>query len=1007
MDGSQSEAKFSLYRILGAAIAGASLLLLAVFWQTAPSRAATAPSAITYQGRLLVNNLNATTTQSIQLRLYDSLALDSGNLLYTASGTLASPLALSVTPTSGLFSVDLGGTGTNSLSPDIFQNNQSVYLEVRVGSETLSPRKQITAAPFAFNATYLNGVAATSTASSSTYIPISDSGGNFIFNAVSTTGSFFTTGTFRTLGGTTGMGISVSSTSVTNTIISYFTSGNEGNALVFDTDRTITRNDVYIWRNNRVDIMRINVSGSIYMPTNNTGINIARADGTFPPWAQLAYTSANNTQLNNAAQTGNIHIQNTNDVGSIMFITSINTSTRMVVTASGTVGIGTVGPNMLLTIRNGALGIGNGTTSSSLEHNLFTIASSTSNAQGLFRVDSSGNISASGTLRTFGGVAGVGVSVSSTSATNTLISYFTSGNKGNALVFDTNQAITSGGWPPVDATQLYAWRNGGSEVMAITASGSLFLPNNQGISFADNGGERPSNAQFVYTNAHNTQVNNSEPTGNIHIQNTNNVGSIMFITSSNTSTRMVVTASGTVGIGTVGPNMLLTIRNGALGIGNGTTSSSLEHNLFTIASSTSNAAGLFQVNSSGSVSASGTFRVYGNLRGDVGLGIATAEGFNNVATTTLTLYTTTTNPGNSLVFNTNQTITSSTAALYSWRNNGFRLMSLSASGTLDVYGAIAAMSATVGTPGAPGDIAERVDISPTEASLAGGDLVVPDPNYPDTYGKSTAPYQTTLIGVISESPTIVVGNGKTKKTATLALTGRVPVKVSAENGSIQIGDRLTSSAQPGIAMKATRPGPTIAIALEPFDQPGVGKVLGFVQSGYYDPNQPTIAGITAAALASTGSWFAEFTNWLRAVGLTIEQGVLRIAEVITDKLTAQRVTTRELCVDDVCITKDQLRELLNRNQLQSAAPSIIDSSSVPAVSTESTSVTSSAAASAVAPASSTADSAATAPAPGAGSASAPAEPSSPASETTAPAAATPESSVATPSPEPAGAVNGP
>ncbi|MSU75661.1 MAG: hypothetical protein EXS55_04060 [Candidatus Magasanikbacteria bacterium] len=161
-----------------------------LFSQQNARAAAAPPSILTYQAKLLANGLAATTTQSVYLILYD--ALTSGNVIYTAAGTIGAPSALSLTPSSGLFSVDLGGSGTNSLSPDIFANNAGAYLEIRVGAETLSPRKQITAAPYAFNSVYLNGVAATSTASSSTYIPVSDSVGNFSFNRVTSTGAYVT-----------------------------------------------------------------------------------------------------------------------------------------------------------------------------------------------------------------------------------------------------------------------------------------------------------------------------------------------------------------------------------------------------------------------------------------------------------------------------------------------------------------------------------------------------------------------------------------------------------------------------------------------------------------------------------------------------------------------------------------------------------------------------------------------------------------------------------------------
>jgi len=52
------------------------------------------------------------------------------------------------------------------------------------------------------------------------------------------------------------------------------------------------------------------------------------------------------------------------------------------------------------------------------------------------------------------------------------------------------------------------------------------------------------------------------------------------------------------------------------------------------------------------------------------------------------------------------------------------------------------------------------------------------------------------------------------KFAPIALAGRVPVKVDASFGAIEIGDSLTSSPISGVAMKATDGGPVIGMALE-------------------------------------------------------------------------------------------------------------------------------------------------------------------------------------------------
>ena len=63
----------------------------------------------------------------------------------------------------------------------------------------------------------------------------------------------------------------------------------------------------------------------------------------------------------------------------------------------------------------------------------------------------------------------------------------------------------------------------------------------------------------------------------------------------------------------------------------------------------------------------------------------------------------------------------------------------------------------------------------------------------------------------------------------MALTGRVFVRCSSENGAIQPGDLLTTSPTPGHAMRATEviPGTIFAKALEPLDH-GSGMILVMV-----------------------------------------------------------------------------------------------------------------------------------------------------------------------------------
>jgi len=135
------------------------------------------PAIITYQGKLLENDTSVTTTKSMSFVLYTELT--GGDAVYTAAGVTSTPTstAVSVTPSRGVFSIDLGGGGTNALPRTIFQENEALYLEVWVGGQALTPRKQLTSAPYAFNSQYLLGLTTTSTASETTYIPHTNSSG--------------------------------------------------------------------------------------------------------------------------------------------------------------------------------------------------------------------------------------------------------------------------------------------------------------------------------------------------------------------------------------------------------------------------------------------------------------------------------------------------------------------------------------------------------------------------------------------------------------------------------------------------------------------------------------------------------------------------------------------------------------------------------------------------------------------------------------------------------------
>ncbi len=123
---------------------------------------------INYQGKLLDSTgaVVANGTYSIKFSIYDSAT--SGNRLWTATGTTATPIALSVTVQSGLFTILLGdnSTGTsqqNALDNTINWNSDTLYLGITIGSDSeMTPRKRLSSAPYAFNAERLQGMYASS-----------------------------------------------------------------------------------------------------------------------------------------------------------------------------------------------------------------------------------------------------------------------------------------------------------------------------------------------------------------------------------------------------------------------------------------------------------------------------------------------------------------------------------------------------------------------------------------------------------------------------------------------------------------------------------------------------------------------------------------------------------------------------------------------------------------------------------------------------------------------------
>ena len=122
------------------------------------------------------------------------------------------------------------------------------------------------------------------------------------------------------------------------------------------------------------------------------------------------------------------------------------------------------------------------------------------------------------------------------------------------------------------------------------------------------------------------------------------------------------------------------------------------------------------------------------------------------------------------------------------------------------------------------DLAEPIA---SQEPVAPGAVVEIDPERDNEFRMCAAPNSTSVAGVVSTNPGVSLGAwGDASAQPQLALAGRVPVKVSAENGPIHPGDLLVSSSTPGHAMRAPSaptPGTVVGKALGRLDR-GTGVI---------------------------------------------------------------------------------------------------------------------------------------------------------------------------------------
>ncbi|HSW90040.1 MAG TPA: site-specific integrase, partial [Patescibacteria group bacterium] len=186
----------SSYVHLAILVAFASLLSVFSYQQffINQSKSLAYPATLTRPNRVLSFQARLTTSggapistaTNISFRLFDS---SSGGTELWNSGTC------SIDPDDdGIFSTLLGSSCGSEITSNVFTENPDVWLEVTVGSETLSPRQRIATVAYALNSETLRGYPPADPATANT-IPVMNSSGQIVLgynspSIISTLGTF-------------------------------------------------------------------------------------------------------------------------------------------------------------------------------------------------------------------------------------------------------------------------------------------------------------------------------------------------------------------------------------------------------------------------------------------------------------------------------------------------------------------------------------------------------------------------------------------------------------------------------------------------------------------------------------------------------------------------------------------------------------------------------------------------------------------------------------------------
>jgi len=601
---------------------------------------------ISYQGKLLDGDGVAVDDgdYNIKFTIYDHPTSGTPNCLWTVSGTCATPTTIGINVKNGYFSILLGDTGSGHNAISIDFTSDTYYLGITIDSDAeMTPRKRIGSAGYSFNADTVDGFHATSflrtdAVSTSTYQTVFASipdglgvhQGSLYINPSSASGNYTMFGI--AVGGTEQFRVDAEG--------DLYTTGSLNSSSTLQVDGLVTAYGSVDIGDTTSDTLTITARiDSDFVPSTNNTYDIGAFDNAWKDVYASGTLYASSTNVSNS-KTAGYQINGGTVLNTLFTANLIIGEDAGANLNSGSTSNTFIGYRAGYTATNtntGSFGLGSniGVGSESLYSNIDGYGNIAMGEQSLYyNTVGSANIAighkalqANTTARGNTAVGGTALYSNTTGEWNTgiglnALALNTTGGRNTAIGHDAMYYNITGSYNVAIGRDAMEYNTAATNSVAVGYNAGWGV---EGTSNENNIFLGYKSGYGIETGSYNTflgyQTGDSVTTGASNVL----IGYDVDAPTPTTSNHLNLAdlyygdlSSGFAGIGTAFPSDSLTIVGGNAVVGNGSATSTLSPTTFALNDTLSDGVGLFYVDASGNMNASGTIFGGGNNLSDIG-----------------------------------------------------------------------------------------------------------------------------------------------------------------------------------------------------------------------------------------------------------------------------------------------------------------------------------------------------------------------------------------------------